>query len=59
MRYKHAFINASLLAHAWQAAKPGESHRSLKTSSNTASAGKGFDASGVGDSHTDAPYRSR
>ena len=37
----------------------GESHRSLKTNRYTASAGKGFDASRVGDSHVDAPYRPR
>lgn len=33
--------------------------RSLTTSRNKASTGKGFDASGVGDSHPDAPYRPR
>lgn len=30
----------------------GESQRSLKTCRNTAKAWKGFDAPGVGDSHT-------
>lgn len=40
-------------------AEINESHRSLKTNRYTASAGKGFDASRVGDSHVDAPYRPR
>lgn len=59
MTRKHAFINASSLVLPRNPAKPGESQRSLKIRRNTTLAGKGFDASRVGDSHVDAPYRPR
>lgn len=59
MIHKHAFINASPLVIFLSTADIGASHRSLKTNRYTASAGKGFDASRVGDSHVDAPYRPR
>lgn len=59
MIHKHAFINTSSLVLLRSTAKPGESHRSLKIRRNTTLAGKGFDASRVGDSHVDAPYRPR
>lgn len=48
MNHKHAFIYASPLA----LAESGESQRSLKTNDSPLMAWKGFDALGVGDTHT-------